>query len=56
LQATLADCAVDIALNRSFTHQVAWEADTAGDRKMLHAKASVAKLSASEAAGRVVDR
>ena len=26
------------------------------DRKTLHAKASIAKLSASEAAGRVVDR
>ncbi len=56
IQAQLADCAVDIAVNRSFTHQVAWEADNGVDRKTLHAKASVAKLSASEAAGRVVDR
>ena len=55
IQAMLADCAVDIAVNRSFTHQVAWEADHGVDRKTLHAKASIAKLSASEAAGRVVD-
>jgi alkylation response protein AidB-like acyl-CoA dehydrogenase len=52
----LADCAVDIATNRAFTHQVAWEADAGVDRKTLHAKASMAKLSASEAAGRVIDR
>ena len=56
IQAMLADCAVDIAVNRAFTHQVAWEADHGTDRKTLHAKASIAKLSASEAAGRVVDR
>src|SRR6185436_8142667 len=46
----------DIAVNRAYTHQVAWEADHGVDRKTLHAKASIAKLSASEAAGRVVDR
>jgi alkylation response protein AidB-like acyl-CoA dehydrogenase len=56
IQAMLADCAVDIAVNRAYTHQVAWEADNGVDRKTLHAKASVAKLAASEAAGRVVDR
>ena len=63
IQGMLADCAVDIAVNRAFTHQVAWEADqlaggAAGStaRKTLHAKASMAKLSASEAAGRVIDR
>ena len=56
IQAMLADCAVDIAVNRAYTHQVAWEADHGVDRKTLHAKASIAKLSASEAAGRVVDR
>ncbi|MEU8589228.1 acyl-CoA dehydrogenase family protein [Streptomyces sp. NPDC048664] len=57
IQAMLADCAVDIAVNRAYTHQVAWEAgrpDT--DPKTLHAKASTAKLAASEAAGRVIDR
>lgn len=57
IQAMLADCAVDIAVNRAFTHQVAWEADQPGtERKALHAKASIAKLAASEASGRVIDR
>ncbi|MEV6105861.1 acyl-CoA dehydrogenase family protein [Streptomyces sp. NPDC051940] len=56
IEAMLADCAIDIAVNRAFTHQVAWEADHGTVRKTLHAKASAAKLSASEAAGRVVDR
>jgi len=58
IQGMLADCAVDIAVNRAYTHQVAWEIDraTAEDRKRLHAKAAIAKLSASEASGRVVDR
>ncbi|MGI5423608.1 acyl-CoA dehydrogenase family protein [Streptomyces sp. CA-179760] len=58
IQGMLADCAVDIAVNRAYTHQVAWEIDqaTAEDRKTLHAKAAIAKLSASEASGRVVDR
>lgn len=56
IQGMLADSAVDIAVNRAYTHQVAWEADNGTDRKTLHAKASIAKLSASEAAGRVIDR
>ena len=57
IQGMLADCAVDIAVNRAYTHQVAWEASQDGaDRKTLHAKASIAKLSASEASGRVIDR
>ncbi|OEU86774.1 acyl-CoA dehydrogenase [Streptomyces abyssalis] len=57
IQGMLADCAVDIAVNRAYTHQVAWEADQPGtERKALHAKASTAKLAASEVAGRVVDR
>jgi len=56
VQAMLADCAVDIAVNRAYYHQVAWEIDAGGDSKQLHAKASIAKLSASEAAGRVIDR
>ncbi|MFD4143202.1 acyl-CoA dehydrogenase family protein [Streptomyces sp. NBC_00390] len=57
VQGMLADCAADIAVNRAYTHQVAWEADQPGtDRKALHAKASTAKLAASEAAGRVIDR
>ncbi|MFF7714671.1 acyl-CoA dehydrogenase family protein [Streptomyces sp. NPDC007988] len=57
VQGMLADCAVDIAVNRAYTHQVAWEVDAGvSDRKTLHAKAAIAKLSASEAAGRVIDR
>ncbi|MEU7607100.1 acyl-CoA dehydrogenase family protein, partial [Streptomyces sp. NPDC041003] len=57
IQGMLADCAVDIAVNRAYTHQVAWEVDEGGiDRKTLHAKAAIAKLSASEASGRVIDR
>ncbi|MEV6316275.1 acyl-CoA dehydrogenase family protein [Streptomyces sp. NPDC051776] len=57
VQGMLADCAVDIAVNRAYTHQVAWEADQPNaDRKTLHAKAAIAKLAASEASGRVIDR
>jgi butyryl-CoA dehydrogenase len=56
IQAMVADSVVDISANRALVHQVAWEADQGLDRKMLHAKAAVVKLAASEAAGRVVDR
>lgn len=56
VQAMLADSAVEIALNRSLLYQVAWEADQGLPRKLLHAKAAMTKLAASEAAGRVVDR
>ena len=52
----IADSVVDITTNRALVHQVAWEADQGLDRKLLHAKAAVVKLSAAEAAGRVVDR
>jgi acyl-CoA dehydrogenase len=56
VQAMLADSAVDIALNRALLYQVASEADGRVDRKLLHAKAAMVKVAASEAAGRVVDR
>ncbi len=56
VQQMLADSAVDIAVNRAYYHQVACEIDNALDRKQAHAKASIAKLSSSEAAGRVIDR
>lgn len=56
IQGMVADSVVDITTNRALVHQVAWEADTGLDRKRLHAKAAVVKLSAAEAAGRVVDR
>lgn len=52
----IADSACEIALQRALTYQVAWEADRGLPRKLLHAKAAMAKLSASEAAGRVIDR
>ncbi len=54
--AMIADSACDIALCRALTHQVAWEADHGMARKLLHAKAAMVKLTASEAAGRVIDR
>jgi acyl-CoA dehydrogenase len=54
--AMLADSAVDVALMQALVHQVAWEADGRLERKLLHAKAAMVKLSASEMAGRVVDR
>ena len=54
--AMIADSACDIALCRALTHQVAWEADNGMSRKLVHAKAAMVKLTASEAAGRVIDR
>jgi alkylation response protein AidB-like acyl-CoA dehydrogenase len=56
IQAMLADSAVEVALNRSFLYDVAAEVDAGAERKLVHAKAAMAKLAASEAAGRVVDR
>ena len=53
---------MDIAVNRAYTHQVAWEIDRPAPadrrelRKQLHAKAAIAKLAASEASNRVIDR
>jgi acyl-CoA dehydrogenase len=54
--AMIADSVCDVALCRALTHQVAWEADHGMPRKLVHAKASMVKLTASEAAGRVIDR
>ena len=56
VQAMLADSAAEVALNRALVYQVAWEADRGLERKLLHAKAAMVKVAASEAAGRVVDR
>jgi len=56
IQAMLADSAVEIATNRALVYQVASEADAGMDRRLVHAKASMVKVSASEAAGRVIDR
>jgi acyl-CoA dehydrogenase len=56
IQGMIADSVAEIAANRALVRQVAWEADNGLSRKALHAKAAVVKLSASEAAGRVIDR
>jgi alkylation response protein AidB-like acyl-CoA dehydrogenase len=52
----LADSAADAAAARLLTRQCAWLADSGSDRKVVHARASVAKLFASEAAFRCADR
>lgn len=56
VQAMLADSAIDIAVNRTFLHQLAWDVDQGGDHKTLNAKVAMAKIAATEAAGRVADR
>src|ERR1700728_1645730 len=56
IRGMIADSVADIAVNRAFTHQVAWEFDQGGNRKTLHARAATAKLAASEASNRVADR
>jgi acyl-CoA dehydrogenase len=56
IAAMLADSATEIATNRGLTHQVAQEFDRGGDRKTLHAKAAMVKLSSSEASNRILDR
>jgi alkylation response protein AidB-like acyl-CoA dehydrogenase len=52
----LADSAADAAAARLLTREAAWLADTGAERKIVHAKASIAKLFASEAAFRCADR
>jgi acyl-CoA dehydrogenase len=52
----LADSAADASAARLLTREAAWLADTGADPKILHARASVAKLFASEAAFRCADR
>ncbi|MBI3748729.1 MAG: acyl-CoA/acyl-ACP dehydrogenase [Chloroflexi bacterium] len=52
----LADSAADAAAAKLLTRQCAWMADNGADRKVVHAKASLAKLFASEAAYRCADR
>jgi alkylation response protein AidB-like acyl-CoA dehydrogenase len=52
----LADSAADAAAARLLTRECAWLADSGADRKVVHAKASLAKLFASEAAWRCADR
>jgi acyl-CoA dehydrogenase len=52
----LADSAADAASGRLLTFQVAVLADSGADLKLVHAKASMAKLFVSEAACRCADR
>jgi alkylation response protein AidB-like acyl-CoA dehydrogenase len=52
----LADSAADASAARLLTREAAWLADAGADPKVVHAKASVAKLFASEAAFRCADR
>ena len=52
----LADSAADASAARLLTRQCAWLADSGADPKLVHAKASIAKLFASEAAWRCADR
>lgn len=52
----LADSAADASAARLLTREAAWLADTRADAKVVHGKASLAKLFASEAAFRCADR
>jgi acyl-CoA dehydrogenase len=52
----LADSATDAALGRLLALHVAGMVDAGADPKLIHAKASMAKLFVSEAAGRCADR
>jgi acyl-CoA dehydrogenase len=55
VQSSLADSASEIALNRALLYTIA-AGTGSDDRKTLHAKAAMVKLTASEAAGRITDR
>jgi acyl-CoA dehydrogenase len=52
----LADSAADASAARLLTREAAWHADQGTNPKIVHAKASLAKLFASEAAFRCADR
>ncbi|MFN0192175.1 MAG: acyl-CoA dehydrogenase family protein [Aestuariivirga sp.] len=56
IQAMLADSVTDLHAARLVTYEAAAAHDRGDDAKALHAKCSIAKLLASEAAGRVADR
>ncbi len=56
VQAMLADSVTDLWASRLITFEAAEAHDRGEDVKALHARCSVAKLYASEAAGRVADR
>ena len=52
----LADSAADASAARLLTREAAWLADSGADPKVVHARAAIAKLFASEAAFRCADR
>jgi alkylation response protein AidB-like acyl-CoA dehydrogenase len=52
----LADSAADASASRLLTREAAWLADSGADPKIVHAKSSLAKLFASEAAFTCADR
>jgi acyl-CoA dehydrogenase len=52
----LADSAADASAARLLTRETAWLMDAGADPKVVHARASIAKLFASEAAWRCADR
>ena len=56
IQGMLADSAVDLQAARLITYEAATAHDRGENVKSLHARCSLAKLFASEAAGRVADR
>ena len=56
VQAMLADSLTELYAARSLVYETARGIDEGLDRKVLHARASMAKLYASEMAGRVADR
>jgi alkylation response protein AidB-like acyl-CoA dehydrogenase len=56
VQAMLADSLTELFAARAMTYETARSVDAGVDRKVLHARCSMAKLYASEMAGRVADR
>ena len=56
VQAMLADSLTELFAARAMTYETARSIDAGVDRKILHARCSMAKLYASEMAGRVADR
>jgi acyl-CoA dehydrogenase len=51
----ISDMAVSIMAAKSMAYRIAWEIDHIDDRKLIHARASAAKLFCSEQAGKVID-
>ena len=56
IQGMLADCLTELFAARSLVYETARNIDAAADVKVQHAQCSMAKLYASEMAGRVADR